>query len=231
MGSLFSSPDEYRIRDNCEPRDDLGNLCDLVSGPGQILAIRQTIQTDTDGNPVLEVYTLENSGNVIDQDGTWLVEMPMNLDYYVTNEFGEKVLSNDPTIGIPTKAKYRFKVKWEQPATLTEMVRRPYYLVPNVKEYGWTTSSIDPSNLNSNLNARKKVNSSYYFGLAWSGYTNGFTGTELTNRLNEVINCEDTFYEFVFNKVYTVSSLIDEYKKGNAKGKFIGIKEIHVQVM
>ena len=226
MGSMFSSPDEYRIRDNCEPRDDLGNLCDLVSGPGQILAIRQTIQTDTDGNPVLEVYTLENSGNVIDQDGTWLVEMPMNLDYFVTNEFGERILSNDPTIGIPTKAKYRFKVKWEQPATLTEMVRRPYYLVPNVKEYGWTTSTIDPYNLNPNLNARKKVDSSYYFGLAWSGYTNGFTGTELTNRLNEAINCEDTFYEFTFNKVYTVSSLIDEYKKGTGKGKFIGIKEI-----
>jgi hypothetical protein len=226
MGSLFSSPDEYRVRDNCEPRDDLGNLCDLVSGPGQILAIRQTIQMDTDGNPVLEVYALENSGNVIDQDGTWLVEMPMNLDYFVTNEFGEKILSNDPTIGIPTKAKYRFKVKWEQPATLSEMVRRPYYLVPNIKEYGWTISSIDPSTFNSNLNARKKVNSSYYFGLAWSGYTNGFTGADFTNRLNEVINCEDTFYEFNFNKVYTISSLIDEYKKGNAKGKFIGIKEI-----
>ena len=226
MGSLFSSPDDYRIRENCEPRDDLGNLCELVSGPGQILAIRQTIQTDTDGNPGLEVYTLENSGNVIDQDGTWLVEMPMNLDYVVTNEFGEKILSNDPTIGIPTKAKYRFKVKWAQPASLTETTRRPYYLVPNVKEYGWTTSTLDPSNLPTTSNARKKVNSSYYFGLAWSGYTNGFTGTELTTRLNDAINCEDTFYEFNFNKVYTVSSLIDEYKKGNGKGKFIGIKEI-----
>jgi hypothetical protein len=226
MGSLFSSPDEYRVRNNCEPRDDLGNLCDLVSGPGQILAIRQTIQIDTDGNPVLEVYTLENSGNVIDQDGTWLLEMPMNLDYFVTNEFGEKILSNDPAIGIPTKAKYRFKVKWQQPNSLSEMVRRPYYLVPNVKEYGWLTSTQDPSNLNPNLNARKKVDSSYYFGLAWSGYTNGFIGNELTSRLNEVINCEDTFYEFNFNKVYTVSSLIDEYKKGVGKGKFIGIKEI-----
>lgn len=226
MGSLFSSPDEYRIRENCEPRDDLGNLCELVSGPGQILAIRQTIQTDIDGNPVLEVYTLENSGNVIDQDGTWLLEMPMNLDYFVTNEFGEKILSNDPTIGIPTKAKYRFKVKWEQPNSLSEMVRRPYYLVPNVKEYGWTTNTVDPVNLNSNSNSRKKLASSYYFGLAWSGYTDGFIGNELTTRLNDVINCEDTFYEFNFNKVYTVSSLIDEYKKGVGKGKFIGIKEI-----
>lgn len=226
MGSLFTSPDEYRIRRNCEPRDNLGNLCELVSGPGQILAVRQTVQMDSDGNPVLEVYTLENSGNVIDQDGTWLVEIPMNLDYFVTNEFGEKILSNDPTIGIPTKAKYRFKIKWEQPNSLSETTKRPYHLVPNVKEYGWTVSTSDPVNLNPNTNSRKKLNSSYYFGLDWSGYTNGFTGSELTTRLNDTINCEDTFYEFNFNKVYTISSLIDEYKKGIGRGKFIGIKEI-----
>ena len=83
-------------------------------------------------------------------------------------------------------------------------------MVPNVKEYGPDV---------------RQTKSSYYFGLAWSGYTNGFVGTQKTNRLNEAIDCEDTFYEFNFNKVYTVSGLIDEYKKG-AKGRFIGIKEI-----
>jgi hypothetical protein len=50
-------------------------------------------------------------------------------------------------------------------------------------------------------------------------------GTEQIDRLNEIIDCEDTFYEFQFNRVYTVSSLIDQYKKG-ARGRFIGIKEI-----
>jgi hypothetical protein len=55
MGSMFSSPDRFRIRRGCKPKDDMGNLCDLTSGPGQILAIRQTIQQDEDGNPVLEV--------------------------------------------------------------------------------------------------------------------------------------------------------------------------------
>jgi hypothetical protein len=134
----------------------------------------------------------------------------MNLDYLVTNQFGEKVLSNDPTVGIPTKAKYRFKIKWQQPAALTTQTRRPNYLVPNIKEYG-------PDS--------RQLGSSYYFGLAWSGYTNGFTGTQKIDRLNEVIDCEDTFYEFRFNRVYTVAGLIDEYKKG-AKGRFIGIKEI-----
>jgi hypothetical protein len=223
MGSMFSSPDKFRIRRRCKPKDDMGNLCGLTSGPGQILAIRQTIQQDEDGNPVLEVYELEQAGNVIDGDGTWLTELPMNLDYVVTNEFGERVLSNDSTIGIPSKAKYRFKVKWTQSNDLTIQTRRPSYLVPNVKEYGWINPDSDPTN---SSQIRKDIQeSSYYFGLAWSGYTNGFAGSESIDRLNEIIDCEDTFYEFQFNKVYTVSSLIDQYKKGG-RGRFIGIKEI-----
>jgi len=224
MGSIFSSPDNMRVRRNNKPKDNMGNLCSLVAGPGQILAIRQTIYQDSDGNPVLEQYQLEQSGNIIDGSGVWLTELPMNLDYFITNEFGEKVLSNDPTVGIPTKAKYRFKIKWQQSPTLTEQTRRPYFLVPNVKEYGWVNSSSDPLNGLSTSN-KQKLASSYYFGLSWSGYTDGFTGTDYYDRLNEVINCEDTFYQFDFNKVYTVSQLVDEYKRGG-RGRFIGIKEI-----
>jgi hypothetical protein len=225
MGSMFSSPDKFRIRRNCKPKDNMGNLCGLTSAPGQILAIRQTIQQDEDGNPVLEVYELEQAGNVIDGDGTWLTELPMNLDYVVTNEFGERVLSNDSTIGIPTKSKYRFKIKWSQANDLTIQTRRPSYLVPNVKEYGWRNAGTDPTN-NGTRTEKDIQESSYYFGLAWSGYTNGFTGSEQIDRLNEIIDCEDTFYEFQFNRVYTVSSLIDQYKKGLGRGRFIGIKEI-----
>ena len=224
MGSIYSTADNFRVKKNAKPRDDMGNLCALTSGPGQIIAIRQTIFQDSEGNPGLETYELEQSGNIIDGNGVWLTELPMNLDYYITNEFGDKVLSNDPTVGIPTKAKYRFKIKWQQPPTLTEQVRRPYYLVPNIKEYGWTSTESDP-NVNPPSNQLK---SSYYFGLAWSGYTNGFTGVAKTNRLNEVIDCDDTFYEFQYNRVYTISGLIDEFKNGG-RGRFIGIKEIDSQ--
>lgn len=235
MGSIYSSPEKYRVRPairvagltvgGCKPKDNLGNLCNLVSGPGQILAIRQTIQQDSDGNPILETYQLEQSGNIIDGDGTWLTEVPMNLDYLITNEFGEKVVSNDPTIGIPTKGKYRFKIKWQQPPTLTEQTRRAYFLVPNIKEYGWTNSTIDPNYLSENTFENKRLSSSYYFGLDWSGYTEGFIGQQKIDKLNESINCEDTFYEFQYNRVYTVSGFIDQWKKGGT-GRFIGIKEI-----
>ncbi len=50
---------------------------------------------------ILEQYRLEEDGKVIDGDGTWVVTLPMNLDYITTNEFGEQVISTDPTIGIP----------------------------------------------------------------------------------------------------------------------------------
>ncbi len=235
MGSMFSSIDKTRVRAGktiLNPsyftkaiKSDLGSLCDLTTGPGQILAIRQTVNVDSDGYPILEVYSLEKSGNVIDQDGTWLVELPMNLDYVVTNEFGEKVISNNPSIGIPTKAKYRFKVKWQQPTDLKAQTRRPYYLVPNIKEYG-NNSSADP--YDPPTTAGLQLQSSYYFGLDFSGYTRGFVGQNLVNRINEIINCEDTFYEFKFNKVYTVSSLIDQFQGtfGN-RAAFIGIKEIN----
>ena len=93
MGSIYSTPDTLRIKGGRDGlggkvRDNFGNLCELQAGPGQILAIRQTIQIDSDGNPILEEYKLEQNGNVIDGNGSWLAELPMNLDYIVTNEFG-----------------------------------------------------------------------------------------------------------------------------------------------
>jgi len=233
MGSIFSSPDDDRIRPvrtflnietarGSKPRESLGNLCKLNTSVGQIVAIRQSFFQDSDGNPVLERYQLEEAGNVIDENGVWVIEVPMNLDYFVTNEFGERVISNDPEVGIPTKGKYRFKVKWGQPATLSAQTRRPYYLVPNVKEYGWTNPLLDPNTLN---NTNPLLKSSYYFGLDWSGYTQGFPQNKVIDRLSEIINCEDTFYEFRYNKVYTVSGLIDQFKNGG-RGRFIGIKEV-----
>jgi hypothetical protein len=216
MGSLISTSDDMRVRSDARPKDDMGNLCDLNAGPGQILAIRQTINQGSDGNPILEQYQLEQSGNIIDGNGVWLTELPMNLDYYITNEFGEKVLSNDPTVGIPTKAKYRFKIKWQQSSSISEQTRRAYFLVPNVKEYGWLSSSgPDPNNLSKTSTQGKQLAGSYYFGLDWTGYTNQ----------QSAINCEDTFYQFDYNRVYTVSGFIDEFKNGR-KGRFIGIKEI-----
>ena len=137
MGSILSNEEKGLVKRNCKVNKKTGNICSLVTGPGEILAVRQTIGVDSGGRPVLERFDLENGGKCIDENGTWMTDVPMNLDFVYTSESGERLVSNDPNIGIPTKAKYRFKVKWEQPPTLSGKIIRGAFLVPNIKEWGW----------------------------------------------------------------------------------------------
>lgn len=210
MGSIFSTTEQDYLKKNCKSKSNTGNLCDTVAGPGKILAIRQTIDVDENGDPVLEQFELENNGYVIDDSGVWLTELPMNIDYVVTNEFGEQVISQDPTVGIPTKGKYRFKIKWMDEAGLEADVMRANYLVPNIKEHGWTGSDT------SNRPSEEILNKSYAFSLNWDDYYDK----------QAAINCEDTFYSFYYNKVYTVASHIDRFKWGLNRARHLGIKEI-----
>jgi hypothetical protein len=233
MGSMTSTVDQNFINRRCKPRKALGEMCSLVAGPGQIVCIRQTINVDTQGRPILEEFKFPGGNDVIEDDGSWLVDLPMNLDYIITNEFGEKVISDDPKIGIPTKGKYRFKIKWKQPDDLGQQIKRAYYLVPNVSEYGWANPfGKDPANLNpTNLGEKPFYDAcirSYGFSLDWNDY--GDTGTTLGNAvIQRAIDCEDKFYELRYNQVYTVSQLIDLYQKGTNRRRFIGIKDIQNQ--
>ena len=251
MGSLISSNDDESLKRKCKPTLKSGQLCNLISGPGQILAIRQTIFTDVNGRPRLEVADFEEGGQVIDDNGTWMFDVPMNLDYVVTNEFGEQVISKDPKKGIPTKGKYRFKINWNQSPDLGERVKRASFLVPNVKEYGWSTSDgTDPltgknagsrgdfGNLDNpcsftpppNNDNYKSARASYAFSLDWTDYGVKDSGGVLTplgdQMVLDAINCEDRFYEMQYNKVYTVSQLISEYRKGVFNNRIIAIKHI-----
>lgn len=220
MGSIISSNDDQFLKKNCKPKLKQGNLCNLVAGPGEIIAIRQTINQDVNGRPILEVAELEQGGQVIDDNGTWLIDVPMNLDYVTTNEFGERVISTDPKIGIPTRAKYRFKIKWNQSPTLNEAIKRGYFLVPNIKEWGWVSPGIDPLDTNSVSNpSYQEALASYAFSLDWSDYGN-------QQMIQEAIDCEDKFYPMVYNKVYTVSQLIDQYRKGFLPNRMVSIKNI-----
>lgn len=303
MGSLISTTTEDFVKKNCKPKKNTGNLCDLVAGPGQILAIRQTINVDDNGKPILEQYKIEQDGKIIDGDGTWLINVPMNIDYVTTNEFGEQILSSDPKVGIPTKGKYRFKIKWQNEEGLQNTFQRGHYLVPNVKEHGWTSNGqiTDPFNPDSATGftftiptpaislsgspTTLTVPSNGGLVLQTTSNTNGFyifiNGSLYTGDLTSVpyivgdtiqiisngaidetqpitvtydylpqtyfnvlrsyafsldwddyvdqqsaIDCEDTFYLFNYNKIYTVSSFIDRYKNGKNKSRHLGIKEI-----
>jgi hypothetical protein len=224
MGSMISSIENKPVRVTCKPATEMGNLCNLVAGPGEILAIRQTIYQDNYGRPILEQYNFDGGNDVIDTEGVWIADLPMNLDYVTINEFGERIISNDPKVGIPTKGKYRFKVKWKQPNDLSQSVKRGYYLVPNIRENGWGTNSSADPRLSTGA-AYSQFIKSYAFSLDWDDY--GDTGTTIGKKIiQSAIDCDDRFYEFNYNKVYTVSNLIDLYHKGWANGRFIGIKQI-----
>lgn len=228
MGSLFSTTNDVALKKSCKARQATGNLCKMISGPGEIIAITQSIYHDSNGLPILEKAKLPNGGKLIDGDGTWLFDLPMNYDYVTTTEFGEQIISTDPTIGIPTKGKYRFKIKWQQSKNISEDNKRGYYLVPNVKENGWSGSQTDDDPLTGVLGptAYNEAVQSYAFDLDWSGYTSGpldATNTELLS----YINCEDRFYEFDYNKVYTVASFIDNLKRMKNRDRFLAIKRIN----
>ena len=209
IGSIISGPDRSALSTNCRPPSKSGHLCSLTTGPGEILAIRQTIFQDNVGRPVLESFELESGGKVIDENGAWMIDVPMNLDYYITNEFGEQVLSNDPENGIPTKGKYRFKVKWGQSNSLSQTVRRAHFLIPNIKEY----------------DIPGHIDESYAFSVDWNDYA--FSGNSYYSQIiQDAINCEDRFYVMQYNKVYTVSQFISAVKSGNGFERYIGIKNI-----
>jgi hypothetical protein len=296
LGSIISTTDDDALKLSCKPKNNTGNLCELISGPGKIQAIRQTIYTDTNDLPILERWDIEQDGKVIDENGTFLLNVPMNLDYVFTNEFGQQVLSNDPKKGIPTKGKYRFKFKWESQQGLQNSFLRSDFLVPNIKEYGWSTSSTDPfnSNLSSTYvyptivtgsttgstvsatpgglispiafnieNYEIYINGNLYFGSPESiSFVLGDTFFIVANPIDpsqnqdiqftfipqnlfdvyrsyafstdwddyanyqEAIDCEDTFYEFGYNKVYTTAMFLDRYKNGIGRARHLGIKEI-----
>ena len=297
MGSIISTTDDDALNVSCKPKNNTGNLCEIVAGPGEIQAIRQTINSDDNGLPILEVYQVEQEGKVIDPDGAYVLNVPMNLDYVFTNEFGEQVLSDDPSKGIPTKGKYRFKFKWQNEEGLQNSFQRANFLVPNVKEYGWSNSANDPFDqqpstftytiasgvisgstviqtfgYNAGISLNDPLNSSsydvYINNVLYTGSLNSIpfdtgdsikiVGTPINpnqpqvftfdvypeNLFNllksyafsldwddyanqqEAIDCEDTFYEFKYNKVYTTAMFLDRYKNGLGRARHLGIKEI-----
>lgn len=135
MGSIFGDQDKNSINKRCRPRKKLGQLCEQIAGEGSIEMLRETI----DGG--VEQFDVDG-GRVIDSDGTWAYQIPMNLDYVVTDEFGNLVPSDDKTKGIPTRTSVRFKIGMDNTGGEGRLRTRAKYLVPhnpnNVSEIDYT---------------------------------------------------------------------------------------------
>ena len=137
MGSLVSDNDKHALSRTCRPRKKLGKMDELVTGDGRIEMIRKT----PDGG--IERFDVEG-GQVIDENGVWAYQIPMNLDYMVTAEDGTLVPSGDPSIGIPTKARVRFRIGMTEEGDEGRFRTRAKYLVPhNPNNWSETDFSFD----------------------------------------------------------------------------------------
>jgi len=136
IGSIFGDSNKNAVSKRCRPRPDLGLNAQLNAGEGRIDTIRRTPNGGTESFDV-------NGGRVIDEDGTWIVQLPMNLETKITDEFGNLVDSGNPQIGIATKAKYRFKIGLNEAGTLARLRTRAKFLVPNYGDYSFDDTTPD----------------------------------------------------------------------------------------
>ena len=124
MGSIISDTNTNRISKKCIPSDSMGSMEDLVTGPGTIEMIRKTI-TGT-----VEEYSIQGN-QLIDDHGVWCYQIPMNLDYMMTDEYGNLVPSDNPEKGIATRASVRFRVSMNDLSDDNVNTYRCKVLIPN----------------------------------------------------------------------------------------------------
>ena len=124
IGSLFGDNNKNSVNKRCKPRKKVGTLEGMTTGSGTIEMIRKTILGE------VERFDIDG-GELIDDDGVWAYQIPMNLDYVVTDEFGNLIPTDDPNKGIPTRSRLRFKIGMSATGGEGKLRTRAKYLVPH----------------------------------------------------------------------------------------------------
>jgi hypothetical protein len=124
LGSMVTDQKSEGMSKKCIPTERMGKMDKLTTGAGTIEMIRKTV----DGG----VEEKQIQGNaLIDGNGTWCYQIPMNLDYYMTDEYGNFVPSDDKEKGIPTRTRVRFRVSLTDFQSDYENNHLAKVLVPN----------------------------------------------------------------------------------------------------
>lgn len=124
MGSVVTDNTSNGISKKCVPTNNMGAMDELTTGKGTIEIIRKT--------PGGNIEQIEVKGDqVIDGNGVWCYQIPMNLDYMMTDEYGNMVPTDDPNKGIPTRTRVRFRVSLENFGENTDNYFKSKALVPN----------------------------------------------------------------------------------------------------
>lgn len=192
MGSVVTDGEDNAVGNRCLPARYVGKNKKLIAGEGTIEMIRKT----QDG--YVEEYNLKG-GRLIDADGVWCYQIPMNLDYVQTDEEGNLIPSQDPSKGIATRARVRFRMSIDDMSGDGKSKHRAKYLVPNnpiVDESGLKEGDIS-------------------VGLKYDG-------PDLNNQyIYGSETQESDFRDLQWNKVYTVKSFIPRIVNGASKKHFL----------
>lgn len=124
IGSIITDTGSNAIAKNCTGTKKVGRLEDMVTGEGSIEMIRKTLDEK------VEEYQVKGN-RVIDGNGVWCYQIPMNLDYVKTDEYGNVVPTDDPDKGIPTRTRVRFRMSLDENPNDATARKRCRYLVPN----------------------------------------------------------------------------------------------------
>ena len=124
IGSIVSDEKSNGFTRRCIPTERMGKMDRITTGEGTIEMIRK----NTDGT--VESYTIQGN-QLIDGNGTWCYQIPMNLDYVMTDEYGNIVPTDDPDKGVPTRTRVRFRVSLSDFDTEYENSHLVKVLIPN----------------------------------------------------------------------------------------------------
>lgn len=196
IGSNFGDSEKSSVNKNCTPRRSVGGLCEMVTTEGTIEMLREGL----DGR--IESFDVDG-GRVINENGVWAYSIPMNLDYVTTDEFGNLIPSNDPNIGVPTRAKVRFRVGMDITDNIGRVRTRGEYLIPN------------------NPTSGDNIEFDDYF------LFDTLNGAELNDNRKDVL-----FRDIYWGLVYTVKNYIPRVQRRcftttcERAGRFLGIKNV-----
>lgn len=123
MGSIVSDNDSNSIGHRCAPSVNNGRNDQLVAGEGTIEMIRKTV----DG--LVEEFQIQGN-QLINSDGVWCYQIPMNLDFIGMDEYGNIVPTDNPNKGIPTRAQVRFRISKNESGDEGFSRHTAKYLVP-----------------------------------------------------------------------------------------------------
>ena len=154
MGSIISDTPNDGISKRCVPTNRMGDMRELVTGSGTIEIIRKKVD-----NTIEELQI--KGKQLINGNGVWCFQIPMNLDYVMTDEYGNMVPTDNPEKGIPTRCEVRFRMSLDTTQSENDPYKRGKVLVPN--------NPMETSTLEPDYEFGSKTSDESFKSLMWNG--------------------------------------------------------------